>query len=218
MRVRALPLAGRAVNAYRVADTRNLLLDAAAEEFARHGLPGARVQAIVQRAGVNERMIYHHFGSKEALYAAVLQTHLTDLAAAWRPAIARAASMTPYEGMRLALAAMVTELWRRPLTVGLWLHEAMAGWRALPAPSAETLPAPLRDLYERGQREGSFRSDCSFEIAYVTALGAVMSLVIGAPRLAGVLTDRLDGEGDTGGAALRDQVVSQLLDGMTGPA
>lgn len=218
MRVRALPLAGRAVNAYRVADTRNLLLDAAAEEFARHGLPGARVQAIVQRAGVNERMIYHHFGSKEALYAAVLQTHLTDLAAAWRPAIARAAGMTPYEGMRLALAAMVTELWRRPLTVGLWLHEAMAGWRALPAPSAETLPAPLRDLYERGQREGSFRSDCPFEIAYVTALGAVMSLVIGAPRLAGVLTDRLDGDGDTGGAALRDQVVNQLLDGMTGPA
>jgi AcrR family transcriptional regulator len=208
MRVRALPLAGRAVNAYRVADTRTQLLDAAAEEFARHGLPGARVQAIVQRAGVNERMIYHHFGSKEALYAAVLQTHLADLAAAWRPAIERAASMPPYEGMRLALAAMVTELWRRPLTVGLWLHEAMAGWRALPAPAADALPAPLRELYERGQEEGRFRADCSFEIAYVTALGAVMSLVIGAPRLAGVVT----------GEALRDQVVDQLLDGMTGPA
>ncbi len=54
-------------------DSRSALLVAAAEEFARRGLQGTRVQAIVKRAGVNERMIYHHFGNKEGLYRAVLE-------------------------------------------------------------------------------------------------------------------------------------------------
>ena len=39
-------------------------------EFATHGLAGARISRIVQKAGTNPRMIYEHFGSKSALYVA----------------------------------------------------------------------------------------------------------------------------------------------------
>jgi AcrR family transcriptional regulator len=53
--------------------TRQRILDAATAEFARHGLGGARVDRLAQRAGANKRMLYYYFGSKEALFLAVLE-------------------------------------------------------------------------------------------------------------------------------------------------
>ncbi|HEX7007056.1 MAG TPA: TetR family transcriptional regulator, partial [Alphaproteobacteria bacterium] len=53
--------------------TRELILDAATEEFSARGLGGARVDAIARRAATNKRMIYHYFGNKEGLYLAVLE-------------------------------------------------------------------------------------------------------------------------------------------------
>src|SRR5512132_2304224 len=103
-------------------DSRAALLAAAAEEFARHGPKGARIQAIVQRAGVNERMIYHHFGSKDGLYAAVLEAQSRGLVEAWRQVIDQAAVMEPYEGMRTILAGFADLFAARPLLVALWLQ------------------------------------------------------------------------------------------------
>jgi len=147
-------------------DSRSALLAAAAEEFARHGPKGTRIQAIVQRAGVNERMIYHHFGSKDGLYHAVLEAQADGLVQAWRQVIDKATAMEPYEGMRTVLAGFADLFAARPLLVALTLHEALGGWRTLPLPTAEMVPFPeLRALYERGQRQGVFRADCPFEIA-----------------------------------------------------
>ena len=74
-------------------DSRAVLLAAATEEFARHGPKGTRIQAIVQRAGINERMIYHHFGSKDGLYTAVLEAQAHGLVQAWRQIIDTAAGL-----------------------------------------------------------------------------------------------------------------------------
>ncbi len=53
--------------------TKARILAAAKAEFARLGLGGARVDEIAERAAANKRMIYHYFGSKEDLFAAVLE-------------------------------------------------------------------------------------------------------------------------------------------------
>ncbi|WP_448206695.1 TetR family transcriptional regulator [Azospirillum sp. sgz302134] len=53
--------------------TRARILAAATEEFARHGLGGARVERIAEVAGTNKRMLYYHVGNKESLYLAVLE-------------------------------------------------------------------------------------------------------------------------------------------------
>lgn len=52
--------------------TRQALLSASAEVFAEHGYRGARVRDICNRAGVNIGAINRHFGTKEALYLAVV--------------------------------------------------------------------------------------------------------------------------------------------------
>jgi AcrR family transcriptional regulator len=193
-------------------DSRTALLDAAAEEFARFGPQGARVQAVVKRAGVNERMIYHYFGSKNGLYAAVLDAELLRLAELWFPVLDESAKLEPYEGMHRSLSGFFNTLMDRPLLTALWVQEALAGWQTQPLPTADMLPPQLRELYERGQAAGVFKTACPFEVAYSTAIGALVALPIVAPRFADVLKA---GPGDDS-AQLRDQVVGLLLDGMTG--
>lgn len=56
--------------------TRARILVAALAEFASQGFAGARVDAIAAAAGVNKRMLYHYYGNKDELYAAVLQDRL----------------------------------------------------------------------------------------------------------------------------------------------
>jgi AcrR family transcriptional regulator len=58
--------------------TRRRILEAALDEFAAKGLDGSRVDAIAARAGVNKRMLYYYFGSKDDLYRAVLRNRLAD--------------------------------------------------------------------------------------------------------------------------------------------
>lgn len=62
--------------------TRARIFAAAVEEFARHGIAGARVDRIAGTAKANKQAIYLYFGDKERLFAAVLQSRLDDLAAA----------------------------------------------------------------------------------------------------------------------------------------
>ena len=61
------------------ARTRGRLLAAGIELFAKHGFHGVAVDTIVAKAGCNKRMLYHYFGDKEGLYAAVLQAVYTRM-------------------------------------------------------------------------------------------------------------------------------------------
>ncbi|GAA2806432.1 TetR family transcriptional regulator [Saccharopolyspora taberi] len=62
--------------------TKRRLLEAAYDEFAQHGLAGARVDRIGETAQVNKRLIYVHFGNKEQLFDLVVAKSLADLAEA----------------------------------------------------------------------------------------------------------------------------------------
>lgn len=62
------------------AATKELLLAAATTEFAEHGLAGARIDRIAERAGANKRLLYVYFGDKEQLFDAVLRRQIGELA------------------------------------------------------------------------------------------------------------------------------------------
>ena len=53
--------------------TRDAILKAATKVFAKHGYAGGRVEQISKAAKSYDRMIYYYFGSKEALFIAVLE-------------------------------------------------------------------------------------------------------------------------------------------------
>ena len=62
--------------------TRLRILKAAKREFSQKGLAGARVDTIASKAQANKRMIYHYFGSKEALFLKVLEDAYCDIRSA----------------------------------------------------------------------------------------------------------------------------------------
>jgi AcrR family transcriptional regulator len=53
--------------------TADRILEAAIEEFVEHGLAGARVDRIAERAEANKQLLYRHFGSKEGLFDAAVR-------------------------------------------------------------------------------------------------------------------------------------------------
>ncbi|MFD5051431.1 TetR family transcriptional regulator [Streptomyces tendae] len=59
--------------------TRQRIVAAAKEEFARHGIAGARVDRIAKQARTSKERVYAYFRSKEALYAHVAERETTAL-------------------------------------------------------------------------------------------------------------------------------------------
>src|SRR5271165_3697185 len=62
-------------------ESRAAILQAAATEFAEHGIAGARTDAIARAAKVNKALLYYYFQDKETLYGAVLDHAFTGMRA-----------------------------------------------------------------------------------------------------------------------------------------
>jgi AcrR family transcriptional regulator len=60
--------------------TKQRFLDAAIDEFAAHGIAGARVDRIAKTAEANKQLIYAYFGNKDGLFDAALTESCTALA------------------------------------------------------------------------------------------------------------------------------------------
>ncbi|MHA3081101.1 TetR family transcriptional regulator [Acinetobacter sp. ANC 5502] len=60
--------------------TKQKILDAAVNEFAKHGPDGTTIDKIAKIAGVNKERIYNYFGAKRELFDAVLRNELVKVA------------------------------------------------------------------------------------------------------------------------------------------
>jgi AcrR family transcriptional regulator len=60
-------------------ESRAAILQAAAREFAEHGVAGARTDAIAREAQVNKALLYYYFKDKETLYGEVLDNAFSGL-------------------------------------------------------------------------------------------------------------------------------------------
>jgi AcrR family transcriptional regulator len=67
------------------ASTRAALLRAARELFSAQGFDRTTVRAIAERADVNQALLFRYFGSKDALFTAVLGDEVRELLAATAP-------------------------------------------------------------------------------------------------------------------------------------
>jgi AcrR family transcriptional regulator len=140
--------------------TRQKILAAATEEFARYGLGGARVDRIAQRAGANKRMLYYYFRDKDNLFLAALEGRYAHIRAA-----ERSLDLEHVEPRR-ALRHLVEFTWRyflaHPEFMTLLnsenLHKGRHVRRSPSVPRMHTpLVASLRSLLQRGERLGVFR-------------------------------------------------------------
>lgn len=105
---------------------RTAIVAAAAAVFSEHGLDGASMRMVAQRAGCTTGAIYPLFASKEDLYAELLDTSLAQLHTHVASAVARRGKGPAHE--RAALAFLDYYL-ARPNEVNLGLY-AFQGLKA----------------------------------------------------------------------------------------
>ena len=95
----------RRTQSERRARTRAALIAAGRELFTERGFTGAGREEIVERAGLTRGALYHHFASKDDLFAAVYEEIERELTEA--VIVAAAATTDPVEGLRLGAFAFL---------------------------------------------------------------------------------------------------------------
>jgi TetR/AcrR family transcriptional regulator len=163
--------------------SRERILRAALDEFAEHGLAGARVDRIGRKAGINKAMIYYHFDSKEDLYIKVLEAEV----------VARIGMVArEFEGSRdlEGVLEFIAESYYRFLAPGsklapLFLREIAEGGerlkRILPDLGLQRrLPERLIAIADKGKEEGRYR-DVDIRHAIVSFVGMCLFYLLASP-------------------------------------
>ncbi|TVS05852.1 MAG: TetR/AcrR family transcriptional regulator [Rhodobacteraceae bacterium] len=140
--------------------TKEAILAAARAEFCEHGLGGARVDAIADRAGANKRLLYHHFGNKEDLYRAVLLDAYAEIRAGERELNLEA--LGPDEAMDRLVRFTFRHFLDNPWFTSLLSTENVQNAAYLKSlPDIPALHSPLVGQIEKilgqGREEGIFR-------------------------------------------------------------
>lgn len=151
--------------------TRARILQTATSEFASRGFSGARTAKIARLAKVNVRMLYHYFGSKDALYIAVLESAYENLRR--EELQLDFEDSVPLDGVLQLFDFIDGHFARHPELRALFAYENLN--RAQHLRRSERIPTMsspvtglIERLLERGQQAGQFRQDIDALRLYVT--------------------------------------------------
>ncbi|MGW4423518.1 TetR/AcrR family transcriptional regulator [Streptosporangium sp. NPDC004631] len=186
----------------RRAETRLRLFTAAVEVIAEQGYTAATVDAIAERAGVAKGTVFYNFGSKEALFAALLEHGIQRLAEALSRADTGQESDEPGETKRKgtgrekrgreadsrrtaldALDAVVMAQLRffdeygafaRVLLAEMW----RTAWQDAVARLREQALGVYAGVLRRAAAEGAIRADLDVETAATAVFGMVLTVSI----------------------------------------
>ncbi len=141
--------------------TRQRILAAATQEFAKKGFDGARIDDIARAAQANKQMIYHYFGNKDDLFTTVLENAYSTL----RQHEAEVdLNLLPANE---AILALLESTWQHylenPELIRLLAAENQMEARHLKANNSfqeinDAHVNRMKHLLERGQREGNVRA------------------------------------------------------------
>ncbi|MDL4814551.1 TetR/AcrR family transcriptional regulator [Actinomadura opuntiae] len=158
--------------------TREKLFTAAIELIAESGLAATTVDQIAERAGVAKGTVYYNFGSKSALFAALLEYGVDRLATALRDA---ASGRPPLDALEAVVRAelafigehesfarlLIAETWR---SGGDWQHTA----RLIRERAIGVVAGVLRAAVEAGD----LRADLDTGTAASAVFGMVLTVAL----------------------------------------
>lgn len=150
-------------------DRRDVILERAADLFARQGVAATTVREIADAVGILSGSLYHHFASKDDIVDAIVGTFMTDLVTRYDQVLA--ATDDPAERLRGLVASSLETVAGHPHATEIYQKDA----RYL-ATAAEG-KAPVRDnarlirkawigVLEQGVELGLFRADVPVTVIY----------------------------------------------------
>ena len=161
-----------------VEDKRALIRAAAVRAFAKKGYHACRVSDIAEEAGVAYGLVYHYFGSKEA----VLETVFRETWQAMLDAIQAVEALgEPAPEQIRKVGAIVLRTWRNdPDLVRVLVREVTRSPQLQNEIDEIALAfATLERIIERGKSEGSFRADLDSRVAALMLYGALEEILTG---------------------------------------
>src|SRR5215470_7026571 len=173
---------------------RESILDAATEVFAAAGYRAGKVSDVAARVGVTEPVIFQNFGSKAALYAAVLDRVAGQVRAELQDLAGQHGSASDLLAHVLSPSAGHPP--HGPGSPGAIFADAAA---LTAGEAARTLAAHLADLLRRGQADGDIRADLDSE----AAAWLLLSVLSARPWRAAVMPDPDHLEGSVVALALQ---------------
>ena len=187
-------------------DKRGQILAAAVRVFAAQGYEASRVGDVAREAGVAYGLVYHYFGSKEAVLEAVFREQWGRLLAA--VALAEETGETAPEQLELVVK-IVLRTWRDdPDLVRLLVREITRSPHIQDElDEIGQAFASLERIVVRGQQEGTLRGDVDARIAAFMLYGGLEEVLTG--WVLGQLPDDADGV-----AAAEREVIGTLVGGL----
>lgn len=143
-------------------ESRAAILQAAAREFAQHGIAGARTDTIAQEAHVNKALLYYYFQDKETLYGAVLDSAFSGL----KQTVFRVldSDLPPREKILAYVGAYFDFIASNQMYPRLMQREMMRAKEGQSAHIDKIIKAHIRPIFEKvsqvlqkGIAEGEFR-------------------------------------------------------------
>ncbi len=189
--------------------SRERILAAAAEVFARSGFHGARVADIAEQAGIAYGLVYHHFHNKEDILAAIYQErwgdytdYLTELRQAELPFAERIAKLVHF----------LVETYRQdPHLMTVMINEISRSYEFIESHDIGSMLVvfdAIEDIVAQGKSAGQIRADVEPKIVAYAVLG------IAEMVLTGYVMGTLRREAREEYTADEQQLVALLLRGL----
>lgn len=156
------------------AATREALLNAAIDLFARRGFDGTRVDQVADRAGVNKAMISYHFGGKQGLYNEILADTFAEAHRRFRaidesqaPADERLREFVKvFADMAVLRPALPMMVLREVLSGGLHIDDQLL-------PQFLALFRLVQSIIDQGIEEGTFKPVNPY-LTHISLLGSLV--------------------------------------------
>jgi AcrR family transcriptional regulator len=154
--------------------TRAKILQSALRAFSECGLPAASTDDIAERCGVNKRMIYYYFDSKEGLYLAALESVYEKLVALEKEI--EIEHLDPPAAIEAIINLKIDYYVANPHFISFLSMENFYKARHLrKSKKLDMFKSPLTEviarILERGQRSGQFRHAVEPVNFYVSICG-----------------------------------------------
>ena len=149
-------------------DRRDVILERAADLFAKQGVAATTVREIAEAVGILSGSLYHHFASKDDIVDAIVSSFMDDLVG--RYATVLAASADPAARLRGLVHASVATSADHPHATEIYQNDARylgaADGPTVVRQSARSVRSAWIKVLEDGAAAGVFRDDVPVKVVY----------------------------------------------------